>query len=286
MKIPKVINYLVLVVLFCLLFFACEENKTVVQVCIDDTVYVPFRDTLYIKKVIMPDYPNVGERIKIVLTTVKEELQIDDVFLSSHPVPYDKIIGDTIFAYWPALSHKHYNLFKVEVYGGSKYNVVTYLLRRSLEREYNPINEISLIKNDELPVDTNNLYPMKTRYKPDWSFRKNQDSVFIEYKRKTSDDTHEIFTWIFLDQGKGNLPKLIEHSKYWNYWDDTSIFFKNTMEIGVVKIDKWNEDGIYSGITYAHLPGSSTTLFEKSYIGPRMLSRITFWVKDGDNFMK
>ncbi len=251
------------------------ENETFITKYVHDTVYVPL-DTVIgsfrISDIIVRDQPRVGDKFKIVLVNKPADMFINYLEINNLWTTIDSSAGDTIYAFWPLLPESNILSFKVD---GYSYNPSTvYTTYQNMSFDYEVIEGIQIRPNNEETIDPENLYPPMLRGgDPTFSLSVNGDTVIISVVYTIHDEAGERLYWKFLDRGN-ELPELIEHTRHWNISDGSvtgTFYYDDTLKTGLIKIDKWNDVGIFSGIVYSQI--------EPYSIRSGMHPKITFWVR-------
>lgn len=251
------------------------ENETFITKYVHDTVYVPL-DTVIgsfrMGDIIVRDQPRVGDKFKIALINKPADMFINYLEINNLWTTIDSSAGDTIYAFWPLLPQSNFLSFKVD---GYSYNPSTvYTTYQNMSFDYEVIEGIQIRPNNEETIDPENLYPPMLRGgDPTFSLSVNGDTVIISVVYTIHDEAGERLYWKFLDRGN-ELPELIEHTRHWNISDGSvtgTFYYDDTLKTGLIKIDKWNDVGIFSGIVYSQI--------EPYSIRSGMHPKITFWVR-------
>lgn len=216
--------------------------------------------------------PRIGDKFKIVLVNKPVNMYINYLEIDNLWTTFDSSASDTIYAFWPLLPQSNWLSFKVD---GYSYNPTTvYTTYKNLQTEYEVVEGIQIRANDEESVDPDNLFPPMLQWgDPNFSLAIEGDTVTISVVYSIHDEAGDRLQWVFWDTGT-ELPVLLEHTRHWNTSDGSSsgtFYHDDTLKTGLVKIDKWNEDGVYSGIVYSQL--------EPYSISSGMHPKFMFWVR-------
>ena len=216
-------------------------------------------------KSIKPQNPTVGDKMKIVLQGLNENYDYSVGHLLYNDELWqgyvDSTNKDTIFTYVPFIYNTtQYNLhFKVRI-DTIWYNLATNYI---VNNDY--LTGINVIDNDEGQINkshTNKIYFWNVC---DWNFEQNEDTVNVWQQYPIHDEAYAILSLQFLENSKNGLPKFLSFIKthHDSYGGSESWVVRDTLKQGIIKIEDWNENGVYSGKVYAPLEP-----FEERYFLP------------------
>jgi len=253
MEIVKKLFLLIFIVYFVYLNTRCDNILSVEN---DDKIELKIKS-------IQPQNPTVGDKMKIVLQglgnnydySVGHLLYNDDLW-QGHA---DSANKDTIFTYVPYISNT--NKYELRFWLGI--DTSSYTLSQSYRVNNQYPSGINVIHNDEGPIyksNRNRIFPLDNN---NWQIKISQDTVKMWLKGIIHDEAYATLKINFIDT-PGELPKLLYYINENHDSDGADTWIvRDTLKHGIIKIEDWNENGVYSGKVYAPLEP-----FEERYFLP------------------
>ncbi len=223
----------------------------------------------YIKS-IEPFNPKLGDKLKIILS------QSSGSFINSSGILFndlwsitDSIKADTVYSFMPYLPQSKNVNVKLQLTVNGK----IFEVQKTIELSEIYEKGISIINNDEQTVNEKDIYPLFSMDPTtSWDIAINQDTVLMKIQGIVGDESNRILRIKFLNNSLNSLPKLIDYIQIFNDSDGSNrITYTDTLQNGIIKIDKWDSNGIYSGIIYSEL----NPIGSKNYFPPKTM----FWIK-------
>ncbi|MCL5027761.1 MAG: hypothetical protein M1480_01945 [Bacteroidetes bacterium] len=255
-------NYFAFLLLILIFTFQCCSRKTNINESSAESQF-------YIKS-IEPTVPKLGDKLKIILN------ESSGSFIYSSGILFndlwsitDSVKGDTVYSFMPYLPQTKNVNVKLQLSVNNKIVDV----QKTIELSEIYEKGISIINNDEQALNEQDIYPLfPMDPNARWNITINQDTVLLNIQGIVGDESNKILQIKFLNNTLNRLPKLIDYVQIFNDSNGSNRFvYTDTLLNGIIKIDKWNINGIYSGIIYAEL----NPIDSKIYFPPKTI----FWIK-------
>lgn len=255
-------NYISFLLLILVFTFACCTTKTNINESSAESQY-------YIKS-IEPSNLKLGDKLKIILNESSgSHVYSSNILFNDLWSIADSIKGDSVYSFMPYLPQtKNVNVKLQLTVNGKIFEV-----QKTIELSEIYEKGISIINNDEQTVNEKDIYPLfPMDPNAQWNITINQDTVLLNIQCIVGDESNKILQIKFLNNILNGLPKLIDYVQVFNDSDGSNRYtYTDTLLNGMIKIDKWDSDGIYSGIIYAELKPMDS----KNYFPPKTI----FWIK-------
>ncbi len=223
----------------------------------------------YIKNV-SPINPSTGDRIKIILSEPLTGNNYNGFVFFDNKWSYsDSVKNDTIFTFLPYIKGKTTVEIKVNISFSEKQNELTKVV--SINNLCT--KSICVIQNNEGKIQEKDIYPKDMLSENSkWIINEDNDTITFSAFMIVGDESNQDMNIKFLKRTDNVLPTFISFTQIKNESNGSSPSIKNcdTLKNGIIKIEDWNNNGIYSGIIYSEL----MPLESKTYIAPRTV----FWV--------
>ena len=214
-------------------------------------------------KSILPQNPTIGNKLRIVLQGLDKNydysighlLYNDELWQGSA----DSANKDTIYTFVPYIQ----NTNEYELYLWLKIDTFSYNLSQKYLVNNQYFSGLNVIHNDEGPIyksNKNRIFPLDNN---NWQIKISQDTVKMWLQGIIHDEAYAILKINFIDN-PGGLPELLYYIKETHDSDGAETWIvRDTLKHGIIKIEDWNENGVYSGKVYAPLEP-----FEERYFLP------------------
>ena len=251
----------ILQLIFLIVFGSCGKETIINDGSTESQFYI---------KSIEPSNPKLGAKLKIILNESSgSHVYSSNILFNDLWSIADSIKGDTVFSFMPYLPQTKNVNVKLQLTVNSK----IFEVQKTIELSEIYEKGISIINNDELTVNEKDIYPLfPMDLNAQWNITINQDTVLMNIQGIVGDESNKILQIKFLNNSIKSLPKMIDYIQIFNDSDGSNrITYTDTLQNGIIKIDKWDSYGIYSGIIYAELK----PIYSKNYFPPKTI----FWIK-------
>ncbi len=255
-------NLLVLFILSLILSLSACSSPDEVNIKNDE----PF---IFIKE-ILPSNPSTGDILRIILSEQLTGNKYDGFVFFDNKWSYsDSVKNDTIFTFMPYIKEKKSVEVKLNINFKERQDVLTKII------SVNNLctQSVCVLNNNEGTIHEKDIYPKDMISKNSkWEINKDSDTITFSSFMIIGDESNLNMKIKFLKGIENNLPRFISFIIIRNESDGSSpsVNICDTLENGIVKIEDWNKNGIYSGIVYAELEPFES----KSNFPPRTV----FWL--------